>query len=499
MRSHLSGVGGLLLAASSLLGLPAAATAAGQSPPAEKPAAGDEVTALRRELASLRDEYTSRIAALESRLSALEGDRTVPPAAEPSPAPPPPEAAAPAAPPVYGGGAASSKVFNPDIAAIGNFVGAAGKSPGGGEPSLSMQESELAFQAVVDPYARADFFVTIGPEEVALEEGYITFPTLPLGLLAKVGKFRDAFGKVNGMHAHVLPFVDRPLFTKNLLGGEDGLADSGISVARLIPNRLMFLEATAQVYQGSSEVFKAPTRGDLAYVGHLRGYRDLGESTNLDLGGSFAYGHNGVTDDTTTRIWGIDATLRWRPLRRAIYTHLLVGGELVWSRRRTSAVRAGSQSAATATATTSSRGAGWPGALRQLRTRRRRGVRDKGGSFILTYWPSEFSRCAASIGVRRSATPTSRRTSSCSSSCSRSARTAPIRSDEVCMRLLSIVTLAALGALAAHPPAPPSTSWRAPRTSPTSPARWAATRSRSSRSPAATRIRTSSRPSPASS
>jgi hypothetical protein len=95
-----------------------------------------------------------------------------------------------------------------------------------------MQESELSFQAVVDPYARADFFVTVGPDEVALEEGFITFPTLPGGLLAKVGKFRDAFGKVNGMHAHVLPFIDRPLVTSNLLGGEDGLSDSGISVAR---------------------------------------------------------------------------------------------------------------------------------------------------------------------------------------------------------------------------------------------------------------------------
>ena len=66
------------------------------------------------------------------------------------------------------------------------------------------------------------------------------------------------------------------------------------------------------------------------------------------------------------------------------------------------------------------------------------------------------------------------------------------------MRLLSI---AALAVLAAAPPAaaPPSTSWPPPRTSPTSPARWGATASRSRRSPAATRTRTSSRRSPASS
>ena len=195
-----------------------------------------------------------------------------------------------------------------------------------------MHESELSFQAVVDPYARADFFLTFGPDSAAIEEAFVTFPTVPGGFLLKVGKMRDAFGKVDSQHNHVLPFIDRPLVSKNLLGGEDALADSGLSVARLIPNPWLFLEATGQVYRGESQVFKAPTRGDLAYVGHLRAYQDIGESTNVDLGGSIAYGHNGVTADTTTRLFGADATLRWRPLRRSIYTHLLARGEITWSR-----------------------------------------------------------------------------------------------------------------------------------------------------------------------
>jgi hypothetical protein len=412
MRPYLRGVPGLLLVASGALASPAAA---GQSPPVEQTPAGDEIGSLRRELQSLRDEYTSRIAVIESRLQALEGGRTAPapaeatpaetaaaPAPQPGPAPPstaavPPGAATgdtPSTLPVYGGGSASSKVFNPDIAAIGNFVGAAG-SPGGGEPSLNMQESELSFQAVVDPYARADFFVTVGPDEVALEEGFITFPTLPLGLLAKVGKFRDAFGKVNGMHAHVLPFIDRPLVTSNLLGGEDGLSDSGISVARLIPFPALFLEATAQVYQGSSEIFKAPTRGDLGYVGHLRAYRDLGESTNLELGGSFAYGHNGVTDDTTTRLWGADLTLRWKPLRRSIYTHFLARGELAWSQREDVV---GAQSSVGGYGYLEYQfGRRWTAGVRYDNSERAddSAVRDTGGSFILSYRPSEFSMVRA--------------------------------------------------------------------------------------------------------
>src|SRR6185503_7105482 len=95
--------------------------------------------------------------------------------------------------PVYGATAASSKIFNPDIAVIGDFLGAAGSNRVNPSPSLAMHESEASFQAVVDPYARADFFVAFGEEGVELEEGFLTFTTLPGGLLTKVGKTRAAF------------------------------------------------------------------------------------------------------------------------------------------------------------------------------------------------------------------------------------------------------------------------------------------------------------------
>ena len=34
---------------------------------------------------------------------------------------------------------------------------------------------------------------------------------------------RAQFGKVNTLHTHALPTVDRPLVTENLVGGEEGL------------------------------------------------------------------------------------------------------------------------------------------------------------------------------------------------------------------------------------------------------------------------------------
>ena len=47
------------------------------------------------------------------------------------------------------------------------------------DPLLQMHESEASFQAVVDPYARADFFISFGEEGVELEEGFLTLTTLP--------------------------------------------------------------------------------------------------------------------------------------------------------------------------------------------------------------------------------------------------------------------------------------------------------------------------------
>lgn len=379
------------------------------------PPAREEAARLQAEIAALRAEFAARLEALEARLKTLEAAPAPAVAASPAPAPgespapavaeaPPPPPVEPAPPlpsppaepvPAMAAAAQSSKVFNPDIAVIGSFVGTAGQAAfPDAPPALEMREVEASFQAVVDPYARADFFLTFGPDEVGIEEGYITFPTVPGGLLLKAGKLRDAFGKVNAMHTHVLPWTDRPLVSENLTGGEEGLSDSGISVSRLIQNRLLFLEATAQVYAGNSAVFSAPSRSDLAYVGHLRAYRDLGESSNLDLGGSFAWGHNGVTDESTTRLWGVDATFRWRPLRRAIYRRFLARTELVWSRRQGEASAPAQDAFGLYGSAEYQFARRWYLGARYDWSERAAdaALRDRGASLQLSWWPSEFSQ-----------------------------------------------------------------------------------------------------------
>jgi hypothetical protein len=378
-----------------------------------------ELETLRQEFEAIRDAYGKRLSALESKLTALGGGQTpaglppVPPlpAAPPVQAPPPPTvppgqvpAAAPVpagaagaggpqgALPVYGGPGALSKIFNPDIAVIGNVLGAVGKNDVDPAPVFDMNEAEASFQAVVDPYARADFFLAFSPEGVEIEEGFLTLTSLPAGLLAKVGKLKQQVGKTNTLHSHALSWVDRSLANLNLLGGEEGLADSGISVSKLIPNPLLFLEATGEVFTGNSGVFQAHDRSNVSWVGRVRAYRDITESTNVDVGGSFARGHNDAGPDFTTRLFAVDATVRYRPLRRALYRRFLGRTELFWSRRE--------QEDGTVPAFGMYLSGDYQFARRWFagarydwsERARDAGLKDKGPSLTLTFWPSEFSQ-----------------------------------------------------------------------------------------------------------
>jgi hypothetical protein len=389
-----------------------------------------EIDQLRKDFEALKQQYGDRLTALESKLATAEGAPaagapaaaqaapTAQPAAQPS-AQVPPGAEGAGGPsgalPVYGGGAAGSKVFNPDIAVIGDFLGAAGRNTENPSPALEMHESEASFQAIVDPYGRADFFFSFGEEGVELEEGYLTLTTLPGGLLTKVGKMRAAFGKVNTLHNHVLPWTDRPLVTQNLVGGEDGITDAGISVARLIPNPWFFLEATGQVFRGDSgpedqPLFRSGKPGNLSYVGHLRGYHDITESTNVDLGLSYAYGHNAADPRDigllTTDLFGVDATFRWRPLQRSIYHSFVGRSEWIRSRReqpigRLERIRRGQEQPVVHEIADGFYVSGdyqfarrWFAGARFDRSGRAfdGSLIDTGGSALLTFWPSEFSQ-----------------------------------------------------------------------------------------------------------
>lgn len=304
------------------------APAAAQILDQNTPSPDDAVAALRQEIAALKQDYEQRMAALEERLAALS----------PAPSAPEPQVAVAPAPNPETRTPVSSTYFNPNISVIGNFLAVGGSNRTENLPSADLRESEVGLQAIVDPYGRADFFLAFGEEGVEIEEGYLTFTALPAGLLAKVGRMRTTFGKANTLHLHTLPWPDQPLPITNLLG-EEGWIGTGASVSRLVPLPAgIFSELTVQAFRGDAEdLFAGERRSDLAYNGHYRLFRDLTDSTNLDLGLSYGYGPNSGLDggepDGHTRLQAVDATFRWKPLSTALYRSATFRGELFRSRR----------------------------------------------------------------------------------------------------------------------------------------------------------------------
>jgi hypothetical protein len=372
------------------------------------------------------DNVAAQLKAMEERIKALEAEvKSLRAGAAPAaPAPAvlaaetalvPAEAPAPQSVSI-GGATGMGKALNPDISFIGDFLGAAGHNNVRGTQSLEFHEGEIGLQAIIDPYARADVFISFGETGVNLEEAFLTFTSLPGGLRARVGKMRAEFGKVNTQHNHVLPWTDRPLMSENLTGGEDGLDDTGFSLTRVLPApKGIFLEATGQLFRGdSSNVFTAGKRSNVSTVGHLRSYGDLSESTNLEIGASIARGHNDgspyqvCTDNCgptpgfvydpnaryVTTLYGSDISLRWKPLRRAVYHSLLLRNELVLSHRD----QLGGQRTAVGTYGMAEYRVNrlWTvGARYDYSERAREAGVDKGFSALLTYWPSEFSQIRA--------------------------------------------------------------------------------------------------------
>jgi hypothetical protein len=331
---------------------------------------------------------------------------------EPPPPPPPPQTPPPPpqTPP------AGSKALNPDISVNGNFVGAIGKNDVNPLPPLDLTEVELAFQAAVDPYARADFFVAVGEEGAEVEEGFVTFTALPARLLLKVGKMRAQFGKVNVLHTHSQPGIDKPLILEHLLGSDEGLADAGLSLSYLAAHPAVFLEFTGEVYRANSELFQSDDRTRLSYGGRVRAYRDLNEASNVDVGGSFAFGPTAVTDEVhggfepdpaapalepsvnNRRLFGLDATFRYRPLQMALYRRLNLRTELIWSRQE---LPAGATASAFGLYVLGEYqfARRWFVGGRVDRSERALdpSMTDSAGSVILTFWPTEFSQVRTQV------------------------------------------------------------------------------------------------------
>ena len=221
--------------------------------------------------------------------------------------------------------------FNPDISVIGDVTGHMSNKGAGkkNENRFSLREVEVAFSSAIDPYARGDFFLSIGENKdgsfsTGVEEGYITFLTLPYDLQAKVGKFKADFGKANTYHTHARPWVENPIVINNFFG-EEQMSEPGVSLSYLVPNPWdKYIELTLEAFNnGNEKSFAGSKSNDLVYLSHLKNFFDISESQTFELGLSAATGTNDSGHGRgRTNIEGIDLTYKWKPLREGLYKSL---------------------------------------------------------------------------------------------------------------------------------------------------------------------------------
>jgi hypothetical protein len=110
-------------------------------------------------------------------------------------------------------GHAQAGVTNPDISVIGQpFIrwNDNASDPTAKRPVFDVGETELVFDAALNPYAKGFFDVTLQGGQIDIEEGYFSLLRgLPGDIQLKGGKYRVGFGKLNPAHPHTYPFANR--------------------------------------------------------------------------------------------------------------------------------------------------------------------------------------------------------------------------------------------------------------------------------------------------
>ena len=207
-----------------------------------------ELDGLRSEIALLRADYETRIAALEERLAAAERAQ-----------------ATPQGPPLAR--TRSNSAYNPAIGVI--FQGQAwsfSEDPntysipgfplageaGPFDEGLATGEAELNISANVDDkftaWLTAALLVEDGEGAIEIEEAWIETTALPGGLSARFGRFFSGIGYLNSKHSHSWDFADQPLPYQAFFGGQ--YLDDGLQLRWIAPTDI-YIEVGAEVFRGS--------------------------------------------------------------------------------------------------------------------------------------------------------------------------------------------------------------------------------------------------------
>jgi hypothetical protein len=298
------------------------------------------IETLQAHIAELQKNYERQIAALEERIVALEAGRAMEPA---EPGPDDELAALRAAAVASVGQAPGDRVdatpaparqrslnrLNPEISTTGIISGRASDSD---REEFQLGEFELDIQSTLDPFSKMRFTIAFTEEgEVEVEEGYLTYTSLPGGLELTAGKFRQRFGTLNRQHLHALPQTSYPLALVAVFGDE-GLGQTGLSATWLLPKPWASAnEISLEVTDGESDFFGGENFQDFSALARITNFWEISDATYFEWGLSGIMGQ--TEEGNKSQVWGTDMTLHWQPPSRAKYREFTWRTEVLISER----------------------------------------------------------------------------------------------------------------------------------------------------------------------
>lgn len=228
-------------------------------------------------------------------------------------------------------GSRNLKAFNPEISLVSDVISMyQPESPHYDEllqSGFNFRLMDLNIQSPLDPFSIAKATVSFSPAEgVELEEAYILWTNPFPRTKISVGKFRQQFGIINRWHEHALDQIFLPLPLQLYLS-QEGLNQVGISLETLLPSLTATTnELFIQITDTRNEVlFDRNEPGLPAVLVHFKNFYDLSPSTYLEIDLSGVVGTNDDVGFTVTRrhqwsyLGGVDVTLSWSPVQRALY------------------------------------------------------------------------------------------------------------------------------------------------------------------------------------
>jgi hypothetical protein len=208
--------------------------------------------------------------------------------------------------------AAFAGVTNPNLSVIGQmrtFITDDPDDVNRNRGQISFDETEIAIDDYLNPYARGTFVLSIGEDGIEVEEGYMQLLRgLPGGLTFKAGKYRVGFGKLNPMHPHAYPFIERFRVLAAYLPGEEAYNEIGgqLSYRLPLPGDLSST-VSFDILQGNSFHPDEADQSRPAMLARWSNFFMLNEASSMELGASATQGVNDVSLQAKTSIYGADA------------------------------------------------------------------------------------------------------------------------------------------------------------------------------------------------